>query len=131
MCQQLFYIDIDDYIVADAGPARDATATIVVLAEELAIQEPPDANAFVVSLHAVAGIRMENTMPLLVMVKGERLLALLDTGSTHNFLWSTTMRRLGLSPGGGAALSGPQPRLFRPHSWRRPPKDAGRHPVGL
>jgi predicted aspartyl protease len=38
------------------------------------------------------------------MVKGERLLALLDTGSTHNFLRGATMRRLGLSPRGGEQL---------------------------
>jgi predicted aspartyl protease len=36
-------------------------------------------------------------MLLPVTVKGERLLALLDTGSTHNFLQGATMRRLGLT----------------------------------
>jgi len=39
-----------------------------------------------------------------VMVKGERLLALLDTGSTHNFLHGVMMRRLGLAPTGGERL---------------------------
>jgi hypothetical protein len=44
------------------------------------------ANALVVSLHAVAGLQMENSMVIYVTIKGERLLALLDTGSTHNFI---------------------------------------------
>jgi hypothetical protein len=55
-----------------------------------------------VSLHALAGIWTENTTLLLVMVKWERLLALLDTGSTHNFLQGATMHRLGLAPTWGA-----------------------------
>jgi hypothetical protein len=37
-------------------------------------------------------------------VKGERLLALLDTGSTHNFLHGATMRCLDLSPMRGEQL---------------------------
>jgi len=43
-------------------------------------------------------------MLLPVRVKGEQLLALLDTGSTHNFLPGATMRRLGLAPTGGEQL---------------------------
>ena len=43
-------------------------------------------------------------MLLPVMVRGERLLALLDTGSTHNYLQGATMRRLGLPPTRGAQL---------------------------
>jgi len=103
VCQRLFYLDVDDYVVEDAVPVGDAAAA-AALREEPAAPELPNANAFVVSLHAVAGIRTENTMLLPVLVKGERLLALLDTGSTHNFLRGTTMRRLGLSPAGGEQL---------------------------
>jgi hypothetical protein len=44
------------------------------------------ANALVVSLHAVAGLQTENCMVIYATIKGERLLALLDTGSTHNFI---------------------------------------------
>jgi hypothetical protein len=70
--------------------------------------EPPPATApaktFVVSLHALAGIRHERTMILPVMIHGERLVALLDTGSTHNFLPAATMRRLALQPTGGDNL---------------------------
>jgi hypothetical protein len=49
-------------------------------------------------MYALAGIRTKNTMLLPVKLKGERLLALLDTGSTHSFLQGHVMRRLGLSP---------------------------------
>jgi hypothetical protein len=38
------------------------------------------ANTLVVSLHALAGIRTEKTLLLSIMIKGKRLLALLDTG---------------------------------------------------
>jgi hypothetical protein len=58
----------------------------------------------VVSLHALAGIRHERTMLLPVMIHGERLVALLDTGSTHNFLPAATMHRLALQPTGGDNL---------------------------
>jgi hypothetical protein len=44
------------------------------------------ANALVVPLHAVACLQTENNMVIYVTIKGERLLALLDTGSTHNFI---------------------------------------------
>jgi hypothetical protein len=43
-------------------------------------------------------------MLLPVMINGERLLALLDTASTHNFLPVSTMRRLALQPTGGEPL---------------------------
>jgi hypothetical protein len=55
-------------------------------------------------MYALAGIRTENTMLLPVQLKGERLLALLDTGSTHSFLQGHVMRRLGLSPTGAEHL---------------------------
>ena len=71
-----------DYIVEDE-PAADVAATAPQVE---AAQEPELANAFVVSLHALAGIRTDNTMLLPVAIQGERLLALLDTGCTHNFL---------------------------------------------
>jgi hypothetical protein len=64
----------------------------------------PTAAAFVVSLHALAGIRHERTMLLPVTIHGETLVALLDTGSTHNFLPPATTRRLALQPTGGNHL---------------------------
>jgi len=100
VCQWLFYLESEDYIEEDASPAED----VAIPPEEPPAQGQAAANALVVSLHALAGIRTENTMLLQVMVKGERLLALLDTGSTHNFLQGATMRRLGLPPTGGVQL---------------------------
>jgi len=103
VCERLFYLECGDYIVEDAAAAEVADAA----PEELPEQEHGAANALVVSLHALAGIRTENTMLLPVMIRGERFLVLLDTGSTHNFLQSATMRRLGLtSSGGGGAPPG-------------------------
>jgi hypothetical protein len=43
-------------------------------------------------------------MVIYVTIKGERLLALLDTGSTHNFIQGATLRRLGLPLSGGDQL---------------------------
>jgi hypothetical protein len=40
----------------------------------------------VVSLHAITRIRREDTMQLRVVLNGQEMLALLDTGSTHNFI---------------------------------------------
>ncbi|XP_044983533.1 uncharacterized protein LOC123450250 [Hordeum vulgare subsp. vulgare] len=62
------------------------------------------ATACVVSLHALAGIRHERTMLLPVTIHGEQLVALLDTGSTHNFLPEATMRRLAIPTTGGERL---------------------------
>uniref|UniRef100_A0A453BC74 Uncharacterized protein n=1 Tax=Aegilops tauschii subsp. strangulata TaxID=200361 RepID=A0A453BC74_AEGTS len=57
---------------------------------------PAPATALVVSLHALAGIRAEKIILLPVLINDECLLALLDTGSTHNFLPASTMRHLAL-----------------------------------
>jgi hypothetical protein len=83
-------------------------------AEELGELPPPataetapattTATSFVVSLHALAGIRHERIMLLPVTIHGERPVALLDKGSTHNFLPTATMRRLAFEPTGGDHL---------------------------
>jgi len=51
----------------------------------------------VVSLHAIAGIHTEDTMLVPVYIHGHRLTALLDSGSTHNFVHVDLMRRMGLA----------------------------------
>lgn len=85
VCPRLFYLESADYIDDEVVATKDADA--VVPPEAPVVQEQAAAaNALVVSLHAPAGIRMENTMLLPVTVKGECLLTLLNTGSTHNFL---------------------------------------------
>ena len=50
-----------------------------------------------VSLHAIAGIHTEDTMLVPVYIHGHRLTALLDSGSTHNFVHVDLMRRMGLA----------------------------------
>jgi hypothetical protein len=45
-----------------------------------------DAVTLVVSLHAMAGLPTPDTMQVLVDVGGWHLVALMDTGSTHNYL---------------------------------------------
>ena len=46
----------------------------------------------VISLCAIVGVQMENTKHLYVCVQGHRLLAVFDSGSTHNFLNTRVMR---------------------------------------
>jgi hypothetical protein len=53
----------------------------------------------------MAGIKMAKTMLLPVMIHGERLTALVDTGSTHNFLSEDAMQRLALQPAGAEKFS--------------------------
>ena len=43
-------------------------------------------STLVVSIHALVSIRMDNMMVMPMMLKETCFLALLDTGSTHNFL---------------------------------------------
>jgi hypothetical protein len=99
VCPRLFFLEVDDFLDDDAEAAADAADA--VLPEELAAAMVTHAHTLVVSVHVLAGIRTYHTMLLPVMIKGERLLALLDTGSTHTFLQGTAMRRLGLTPQGG------------------------------
>jgi hypothetical protein len=103
ICPRVFYLESSDYIDDDvftaAEDAADAAAD-----DSAAPPEGATANALVVSVYALAGIRTYHTMLLPVMIHGERLLALLDTGSTHTFIQGAVMRRLGLVPRGGDNL---------------------------
>ena len=51
-----------------------------------------------VSIHAMTGISTGNTMLLDITVSQEPLVALIDSGSTHCFMSTTTAERLGLQP---------------------------------
>jgi hypothetical protein len=51
-----------------------------------------------ISLNALTGISSSMTMHLDVNIAGARPCALVDSGSTHCFIATTTARRLGLSP---------------------------------
>jgi hypothetical protein len=48
------------------------------------------------SLHAVAGVRLSDTLRVRVMVGSASLVALLDSGSTHNFISERAAQRTGL-----------------------------------
>nr|XP_051218180.1 uncharacterized protein LOC127335540 [Lolium perenne] len=102
-CARLFYLETVDDADVEALTAELAAATVTEAG--VTTYAPVDASAFVVSLHAMAGIKTAKTMLLPVTIKGERLTALVDTGSTHNFLSNTAMRRLALLPAGSEKYS--------------------------
>ncbi|KAK1628363.1 hypothetical protein QYE76_002678 [Lolium multiflorum] len=104
-CARLFYLETVDDADVEALTAELAAATVTEAG--VTTYAPVDASAFVVSLHAMAGIKTAKTMLLPVTINGERLTALVDTGSTHNFLSSTAMRRLALQPAGAETYSVP------------------------
>lgn len=72
-CARLFYIEYDDNVEGDMEPAPD---------------EPR------VSLNVLAGLDGANTMRLPVEIAGERVVALVDSGSTHNFIHTELARHL-------------------------------------
>jgi hypothetical protein len=98
VCQRLFYLEVDDFLEDTTGEGAGDPL------DEPVVPDATGANALVVSLHVLAGIRTDKTLLLPVLIKGERLLALMDMGSTHNFLNGDTMRRLGLPMEGGERL---------------------------
>lgn len=80
VCRRLFYING----VELTDPAADASDI------------DPDAEAPVFSLQAVAGVPICDTMQVSVSLGDTTLVALLDTGSTHNFIGEDAARRTGL-----------------------------------
>jgi hypothetical protein len=79
-CRRIFYVEGVELNAADATP-EDAD---------------PVANALVFSLHAVAGVRACGMMQIRVKVGAATLVALLDTGSTHNFIGEEAVVRTSL-----------------------------------
>ncbi|WVZ92756.1 hypothetical protein U9M48_038799 [Paspalum notatum var. saurae] len=81
VCKQLFVLelgypsDTDDNIDAKALPAQDAVP--------------------VISLHAISGVRIGRTMQVPVRWGETMLHALLDSGSSHNFVLEEAARRTG------------------------------------
>jgi hypothetical protein len=49
-----------------------------------------------ISLHALTGIPSANTMQLMINMAGNKLHALVDSGSTHTFIHDAAIHRLGL-----------------------------------
>uniref|UniRef100_A0ACD6A1B0 Uncharacterized protein n=1 Tax=Avena sativa TaxID=4498 RepID=A0ACD6A1B0_AVESA len=102
-CARMFYLETVDDAEVEALTAELDTTTLSEAG--VTTYGPVDATAFVVSLHALAGIKTAKTMLLPVTINGERLTALVDTGSTHNFLSRDAMRRLALQPAGAEKFS--------------------------
>lgn len=106
VCQRLFLLDLampdDDH---DDDSAQEGTGET----------EPQ------VSLHAIAGVRCCDTMQVCIDLGGTALLALLDSGSTHNFIsmLAANGTKLPLLPRGKMQVTVangervPCPRLYR------------------
>ena len=76
-CQRLFYLE-----VTDPDDARTADT------EELKLA----VNTLVLSLQAMAAIRTEETMRLHFSITTQQFVALLDAGSSHNFIHPVVAR---------------------------------------
>jgi hypothetical protein len=103
VCARLFYLETVDY-----GELEALTTELdaMILSEaDVTTYGPVDMTAFVVSLHAMAGIKTAKTMLLPVTIHCELLTALVDTGSTHNFLSRDAMQHLALQPAGAEKFS--------------------------
>ena len=81
-----------DYVVEE--PKDDAEDDVA--AAKLAEPATFDPKTPMISLHAITGIRMEDTMQLYVTIGNEQFVALLDSGSTHNFMRGDVTRRVSL-----------------------------------
>ena len=81
-CARLFYLEVSDDVNEEAEPAIE--------------QSILDDDHPLISLHAIAGIRTEETMQLKVTVGAHEFTALIDSGSTHNFISSSAAQRAGL-----------------------------------
>jgi len=79
-CQRLFYLEVTDPDDTD-------------LPEETTHQEEPPP---LIALHAITGIRSADTMQIRVAIGPHVLTALLDSGSTHNFVSEVAAHRVAL-----------------------------------
>jgi hypothetical protein len=106
VCQRLFYLLNDDY-VEDVAPA-EVVAAAVFQPPAVTLPDPDpetaSAGAPQVSLHTLAGVRTENAMVLHVTIRGHQLVALLDSGSTTNFINVDLCARLQLATSPWPAL---------------------------
>jgi hypothetical protein len=84
VCKQLFCIEV----IEDDDTPTDGTDTLVI------------------PINVLTGIRPHTgrTMQLYVIIKGAQITALVDSGSTHNFVDLDTAERISLKFGGRAGL---------------------------
>lgn len=61
-----------------------------------AAKDPPDTEAPLFSLHAMAGVSVGSTIQLRVLLAAASFVALINTGSTHSFIGEAAARRTGL-----------------------------------
>lgn len=78
VCKRLFFVD---------SVAED---------DDDAAEDTPNTEAPVFSLHAVAGVTVGTPILLRVTIGATTLVALVDTGSTHNFIGEAAAHRTGL-----------------------------------
>jgi len=98
-CPRLFYQEAPDYIVEEQEDAEDATTPNP--------DEPTfDPDKPMISLSTATGIRAGDTMQLRVTIGKHMFTALLDSGSTHNFINVDAARQAGLQfrDSGGARV---------------------------
>jgi hypothetical protein len=86
-CSRLFYLEVSDYIVEEPEDAANETAAEPV---------PFDPETPMISLNAIAIIRTKDTMQVYITIGNDQFIALLDSGSTHNFVRGDMARRVGL-----------------------------------
>jgi len=81
-CPRLFYLEVTDFEEEDTAAQEDQTQQ-----EE----QPP-----LISLHAIAGFTTNDTMKVQVRIGETELIALLDSGSTSNFVSMEAAQQIGL-----------------------------------
>lgn len=83
-CPRLFYLEVSDFV--DPVP-EEFDQSYMPRSEEM---EP------LISLHASTGIKKDGTMKIWLTIGNHELTALLDTGSTSNFVSLEAAQRIGL-----------------------------------
>lgn len=91
-CPRLFYLEVTDF-VGETFPELDNTSPT----QE---DDPP-----LISLNAITGIRTEDTMQVHVSIGDHEFKALLDSGSTHNFVSAATAAKVSLQFGASTGSS--------------------------
>ncbi|XP_068636086.1 uncharacterized protein [Aristolochia californica] len=89
LCKRLFWLEVED--LEEDSPPLD--------------EETPEEEEPAISIHAMIGLHSTNNMQVHAGIQNFRLLALVDSGSTHNFLSQTAATHLGLAIQKNSGLS--------------------------